>query len=67
MRKSGSNVQKLDVSLPALFRWVPGTLQRIRQSRETWNLNIGILGLKASREHVETTAEMSDGALHDRS
>jgi hypothetical protein len=66
MRRTGGNVKKLDIGIPAaVFGRLSGTLHRIRQTRETWNLSFW--GMKASREHVETTTEMANEVLRDRS
>jgi hypothetical protein len=65
MRRIGGDVKKLDIDFPsAVFSRLSGTLRRIRQTRETWNLSFW--GMKASREHVETTTEMADEVPHDR-
>jgi hypothetical protein len=66
MRKIDGDVKKLDMGIPAtVFGRLSGTLHRIRQTRETWNLSFW--GMKASREHVETTTEMANEVPHDRS
>lgn len=66
MRKSSGIVQKLDIGAPgALFGRISGTLHRIRQIRETWNLSVW--GVRASRERVETTTELSNEPPHERS
>lgn len=66
MRRIGSDVKKLDtgVFIATLSR-LSVNVHRIRQIRETWNFRFW--GVRASREHVETTTELADEASSDRS
>lgn len=59
MRSKCGNVQKLDVDVSdRILESLSGQLIQIRQSRETWTIRGW--GFRATREHVETSANVAE-------